>query len=80
MNIIQLLYYYYKFFIDTLCNYRADYRHGYSNAKPVLAKITQEWEDNEVFQRYLDACAVEAKENKVSLNWYAYYAQKPLEE
>ncbi|CAO3637731.1 unnamed protein product [Mucor hiemalis] len=57
----------------------ADYKHLYLNSQPVLAKFHKEWEDPAVFAEFIEDASTEAKENKSSANWYATYAQKPLE-
>ncbi|KAL7314057.1 hypothetical protein PS15m_007713 [Mucor circinelloides] len=54
-----------------------DYKHGYSNVRPVMAQIVPEWQDAEVYARFLDDCGVEAEKNKTNVHWYACYAQKP---
>lgn len=56
---------------------RDDYKHGYMNVRPVMALIVPEWQDTEVYERFVDACGIEAEKNKVNVNWYACYAQKP---
>jgi hypothetical protein len=60
--------------------YRDDFRHGYLNIKPVMAKSNPEWEDIKIFEAYIDSCGAEAKKKKTSVNYYAFYAQKPLEQ
>jgi hypothetical protein len=46
------------------------------NAQPGIAKIFFEWEDIKVYEAYIDSCGLEAKENRICVNWYAFYAQK----
>lgn len=58
---------------------RADYKHLYLNSQPVLAKFHKEWEDPAEFAEFIENASAEAKENKSSANWYATYAQKPIE-
>lgn len=54
-----------------------DYKHAYLNMRPVMAQIVPEWQDPEVYERFVTACGIEAEKNKVNVNWYACYAQKP---
>lgn len=78
MKWIHLFYTYVNSY--TLKNYnRADYKHLYLNSQPVLAKFNKEWEDPAVFAEFIENASAEAKENKSSANWYATYAQKPME-
>ncbi|KAI8352472.1 S-adenosyl-L-methionine-dependent methyltransferase [Choanephora cucurbitarum] len=56
-----------------------DYKHAYANVRPAVATTTPEWEDAEVFNRYLDSCGAEAAQYKTCVNWFACYAQKPLQ-
>ncbi|KAK4520336.1 uncharacterized protein ATC70_008470 [Mucor velutinosus] len=54
-----------------------DYKHGYLNLRPVMAQIVPEWQDPEVYERFVTACGIEAEQTKANVNWYACYAQKP---
>ncbi|KAL9549033.1 hypothetical protein MBANPS3_005397 [Mucor bainieri] len=54
-----------------------DYKHAYLNIRPAMARSNPEWEDAQVYVKYIDACGEEAEANKTCVNWYAYYAQKP---
>lgn len=82
----DLLWYIYFHYTRNITTYsrvqifdRADYKHLYLNSQPVLAKFHKEWEDPAVFAEFIEDASTEAKENKSSANWYATYAQKPLE-
>jgi hypothetical protein len=68
------------YYLLNVCFYhRDDYKHAYSNVKPVLAKINPEWDDAAAYDNYIEQCGAESKMNKTIINWYACYAQKPLE-
>lgn len=41
-------------------------------------KLNSEWEDAKAYEDYVDAIGAECKENKTCMNWYAFHAQKPL--
>jgi hypothetical protein len=43
-----------------------------------MAAATSEWEDDKIYEAYVESCGSEAKDNKTYMNWYACYAQKPL--
>jgi hypothetical protein len=46
--------------------------------KPIMVKINPEWKDLEAYESYLNAGGEEHRQNKAFLNWYSYYALKPL--
>ncbi|KAL7319725.1 hypothetical protein PS15m_002826 [Mucor circinelloides] len=54
-----------------------DYKHAYLNLQQVMAKSNPEWQDAQVYEKYIDACGEEAETNKTCVHWYAYYARKP---
>lgn len=56
-----------------------DYKHGFINLRPVMAKSNSEWEDAEAYEAYINKCGEEAKENKTCLKWYSIHARKPKE-
>lgn len=78
-----LLVTYYIFAINTnyasivLWQNRKDFRHGAENTRSSLAKVNRDWESEEEFGNYFDACYLESAEYKTALNFYACYAQKP---
>ncbi|GAA5806419.1 hypothetical protein HPULCUR_011953 [Helicostylum pulchrum] len=56
-----------------------DYFHGLTNIRSVLAKSNTEWENPKAFMTFLEASGIEAKKYKTCINYYACYAQKPLQ-
>lgn len=38
-----------------------DYKHGYTNIRPVMAMPNPDWRDQKPYQNYIDSCAEEAK-------------------
>lgn len=41
-------------------------------------KLNRLWEDAKVYEEYIDSMGEECKESETFMNWYAFYAQKPL--
>lgn len=60
--------------------HRNDLKHAYLNMRPALAKSCPEWDDIEFYKNYVDSVGIESKDLKTCMNWYACYAQKPLQQ
>lgn len=55
----------------------ADFKHAYTNIRPVMAKANPAWEDSEAYRIHIERCSEEVRESKTCVHWQNVYARKP---